>query len=104
MNKRKKIILEISEHPIILEKEVPYLTDEVIEAFKRMFSANDDYIKHLDRLRKFRNFAADVIEANPSMHDKLFPLFETVNKLTGLLMLNSAVHEVLPASNVLTLS
>lgn len=80
----------------ILSPQDRLLTQEVINGFIGMFEEDEHYIKHLERLRTFRNLAADLLEKNPSIHDKIFPLFDTCNRLAGILLLNPKAHEMLP--------
>lgn len=91
------ITTPIENHLSILETSEPFLNDYVLDGFKWMFKDNDKYILHLDRLNKFRHYAADLLEQDPVLYDKLFPLFDTCNRIAGILMLNSSVHEFLPS-------
>lgn len=83
-------------HLITKEPIDSYLTEDVLKGFVNMFEDNNEFIKHLDVLRTFRNYAADMIEKDPSLKAKLFPLFDTTNQLAGILLSNSTVIDLLP--------
>ena len=83
-------------HRITKEPIDSYLNDDVLNGFIKMFEDNNEYIKHLDVLRTFRNYAADIMEQDPSLKAKLFPLFDTTNRIAGILLSNPAVIDVLP--------
>lgn len=83
-------------HRITKQPIDSYLTDDVIEGFINMFEDNDNFIKHLDVLRTFSNYAADLMSNDPSLKAKLFPLFDTTNRIAGILLRNPEVVDVLP--------
>ena len=83
-------------HPITKEPIDSYLTEEVLKGFVNMFEDNEEFVKHLDVLRAFRNYAADIMEKDPSLKAKLFPLFDTTNQIAGILLSNPSVIDVLP--------
>ena len=96
INQMRKHSKKQQYHRITNEPIDSYLTDDVLKGFINMFEDNNEFIKHLDVLRTFRNYAADLMEMDPSLKEKLYPLFDTTNRIAGILLSNPEVIDVLP--------
>lgn len=83
--------------PIIFENGS--LIDEVtIRRLIAMFSNNDDFLRHLRNLKQTRAGIYTIQERMPHLADAVFPQFDTLNELIGVLLntweASRAFHEL----------
>lgn len=65
-----------------------YLSDEMIRKFKKLFSTDEEYAKHLRNLNATTRGLCAILEERQDLKDVLYPQFHTINSIVDALLMD----------------